>query len=171
MADDLKRQGDVVAPEGDDSIKRQKTAPLEGEEAEVKDEEHAGGASADFGEDILAWLTDLDDQTVRELMMNLFEPSPAPADDASSTPWSSRSCITINTGNEESCGSSYSDAPSVMASFDAAGIAGRAVTGGTRDTFVSWEEKSSPSYKMSEWGSLADDDGDGVLGRFLGEYL
>ncbi|KAK4765205.1 hypothetical protein SAY86_026295 [Trapa natans] len=160
MADEQKRQGDAVAAEGDNSIKRQKTVPSE----EKKDEEHACAGNAEVREDILAWLTDLDDKTVRELMMNLHDPPPAPADDARSTSLSSHSYTTANTGNEKSCGSSFSDAPSVMTSFDAAGIAGRSLMG-------EWEEKSSLSEKMSEWGTLADEDGDDVLGRFLGEIL
>ncbi|OWM66117.1 hypothetical protein CDL15_Pgr015544 [Punica granatum] len=109
-------------------------------------------------------------------MKNLFEPpypDPAVAGKVSFSddPWSPAqqpSYITINTGNEESCGSSFSDAPSVMASFDASGIAGgawgRQLTGDD-------EEKSAACYDMVEWGFLADDDGDDVLARFLGEDL
>lgn len=181
MADEWKKEGDVEAAEGEDStvatVKRQRTAPEE-EEKEENEEEHADGGKADVGDDILAWLTDLDEKAVHDLMINLLEPSPTPvagkvcfADNPRSMLQSSPSYITINTANEESCGSSFSDAPSVMASFDAGGIAVGAPPVGSQGTFVGSEEKSSPSGKMLEWGNLADDDGDDVLARFLGEDL
>lgn len=102
--------------------------------------EDGGDGGGDLGDDIMAWLS-MDDDTMTQLM-NLLDTSPPNADSATAAtttstrvkfidnPYeslvifqSSSSFVTIN-GNEESCGSSFSDSESsVMVSVDTVGIA------------------------------------------------
>ncbi|KDP33834.1 hypothetical protein JCGZ_07405 [Jatropha curcas] len=91
-------------------------------------------SSGDLGDDIVAWLS-MDDDTVNELMKFLDTDPDGVTTSCTNTkvkfiesPYSSplifqsSSYITIN-GNEESCGSSFSDwESSVMASVDMGGI-------------------------------------------------
>ncbi|KAJ9183819.1 hypothetical protein P3X46_007626 [Hevea brasiliensis] len=126
--------------------------------------------SGDLGEDILAWLS-MDDETIDELMKFLdTHPEGASATCTSTTrvkfienPYSSplifqssSSYITIN-GNEESCGSSFSDwESSVMASVDMGGILNVGKSCGI-DGFCEFFQAG----KGGAWGS--NEDGRGLM--------
>ncbi|KAJ9167954.1 hypothetical protein P3X46_019541 [Hevea brasiliensis] len=119
--------------------------------------------SGDLGEEIAAWLS-MDDDTVDELMKFLdTDPEGASTtcisanttkvkfiENPYSSPLifqSSSSYITIN-GNEESCGSSFSDwESSVMASVDIGGIVNAGKADGI-DGFCEWFQGG----KGSAWG-------------------
>ncbi|XP_019151075.1 PREDICTED: uncharacterized protein LOC109147871 [Ipomoea nil] len=135
----VKRQGS----EAGDAVKRPKMAAI----CDV-------GEAAEDGEDMMAWLT-LDDEAMTELSELLDSETSSQQqgcrvrfiEDPYSPPvifQSSAAYITIN-GNEESCGSSFSDLDSsMMASIDMGGVTG--VLGG-------WSKKE----KGCAWGPDADE--------------
>ncbi|KAJ8766939.1 hypothetical protein K2173_011757 [Erythroxylum novogranatense] len=116
----------------DESRKRE--APDAVNETTLKAPRTLAVTQADIGEDIVPWLS-VDDGTVGELMKFLDPSSDTESTTATRVKFienpysfsslifqSSSSYITIN-GNEESCGSSYSDSDSsVMASVDMGGM-------------------------------------------------
>ncbi|GAV77685.1 hypothetical protein CFOL_v3_21156 [Cephalotus follicularis] len=126
-----------------------------------------------FGEEILAWLS-VDDETVGELM-KLLETTTSTAANNHQTPTttaatrvkfindpyssllishSSSSYITIN-GNEETCGSSFSDSESsLMASVDMGGIV-KFVNGGLSSG--GWD----PNQSAASGGVLVEESGAG----------
>ncbi|XP_028774185.1 uncharacterized protein LOC114731210 [Neltuma alba] len=152
----------------------------------------AQGLSADDGavaEDVLAWLLMDDDGSGGELMNLLEQVEDAVAEPESAVgrvrfiddPYSSllvfqssSSYITIN-GNEESCGSSFSDSgTSVMASVDTNGLRRKLV-----DSVEALSKEKSASASRNdttrEEGAVIGCNefdcewDDGVLARFLGE--
>ena len=174
MEDTRKRHGyGDTAPEDTSDVKRTR------HEDEEEEEE----------EDILAWLSE-DEDTVSQLMELLDNAEKKSdnnntmakvrfIDDMYSAPFS---YVTIN-GNEETCGSSFSDLDSsVMASVDTRGLVG---IGSNVFGFKAEEHDSAcgPSDGVAREGSMAsggevvramngcDDLGwdDQVLARFLGE--
>ncbi|XP_056166894.1 uncharacterized protein LOC130138025 [Syzygium oleosum] len=208
MEEARKRQADGAADGGgggggDPDAKKPRPAEARAEP------QSGGGAGQDEDDDdcILAWLA-LDDDAVSELL-NLLEPAESPPcssspssaagggaafnfkvrfiDDPYASPvvfQSSSSFVTIN-GNEESCGSSFSESEStVMASIDTRGIGalrggcGDAEAGRDRGPEVggAWasgsEEGEAPrgcGVVLEGWDCLfgADADDDAVAG-FLG---
>nr|GMC96190.1 Protein SON like [Ipomoea batatas]GME20419.1 Protein SON like [Ipomoea batatas] len=117
----VKRQGSEAGDGGGDAVKRQKMAAI------------CDVSEAEDGEDMMAWLT-LDDEAMTELS-KLLDSETTPQqqgcrvrfiEDPYSPPviFQSSAYITIN-GNEESCGSSFSDLDSsMMASIDMGGVTG-----------------------------------------------
>lgn len=134
----VKRQGSEAGDS--DAVKRAKKAA-------VCDVGEAGD-----GEDMMAWLT-LDDEAMTEISKLLDSETPQQQgfrvrfiEDPYSPPviFQSSAYITIN-GNEESCGSSFSDLDSsMMASIDMGGVTG---------VFGGWSKKE----KDCAWGPDADE--------------
>ncbi|KAK9275229.1 hypothetical protein L1049_022491 [Liquidambar formosana] len=179
MEESRKRQGNDSA--GEVAVKRQRTP--------------ATSDDNDDDDDILAWLS-ADEDTMVELMNLLEEEITSPfkvkfIDDPYSSPLifqSSSLYVTIN-GNEESCGSSFSDSESsVMASIDMGGINKGGGGGGTEALLVGpaaedagawvdeeqvagyWAEDGEGAGKGSngcDWSDWDDDE----LARFLRDDL
>lgn len=161
MADSTKRDVSNVAP-GHVSVS-------------AKKQKHAGVDHAEYvGEDILAWLTDLDADSIAELM-SLLDPSTATAvkvrfaDNPYSSPliYHSSSFITIN-GNEETSGSSFSAAETLMASFDTRGISAWGIL---PECARGGDSESASSVGCGEDAASCSDLDDAMLARFLGEDI
>ncbi|XP_054820169.1 uncharacterized protein LOC129319200 [Prosopis cineraria] len=144
-------------------------------------------SSADDGavsvaDDVFAWLLMGDDGSGGELLNLLEDVKDTVVEPASTVggvrfiddPYSSllvfqssSSYITIN-GNEESCGSSFSDSgTSVMASVDTNGLRGKLV-GSVEELGRERSASASRNDTTREEGSVIEWD-DEVLARFLGE--
>ncbi|KAI3443637.1 hypothetical protein Pfo_000302 [Paulownia fortunei] len=139
-------------------------------------EEGSTGAAAVVSEatqeddsEVASWLI-VDDETALELskLLDLFETPPPPMkvrfiDDPYSSPvifQSSSAYVTIN-GNEESCGSSFSDSDSsVMASID---------VGGSRRCGGAWRFECAEARELWTEGSVGEADVDVELDGFLND--
>ncbi|XP_022965986.1 uncharacterized protein LOC111465706 [Cucurbita maxima] len=135
----------------------------------------AAAAVEDVGNDILAWIS-VEEETVGELMMLLDDAEKSRPmaekvkfiDDPYSSAMifqSSSSFVTIN-GNEESCGSSFSESDSsVMASVDMNGarIKLMEIDSATVEKWKLWKTEEASS--VSEGFSWDEDD----LARFIGD--
>ncbi|KDO57777.1 hypothetical protein CISIN_1g029127mg [Citrus sinensis] len=151
--------------------------------------EDGGDGGGDLGDDIMAWLS-MDDDTMSQLM-NLLDTSSPNADSATArttrvkfidNPYkslvifqSSSSYVTIN-GNEESCGSSFSDSESsVMVSVDTAGIVKSFPTRGSqRDCEVSAWSSNEEEKEVGGFGFFEGGGGeimDGCDGSDLDDYV
>lgn len=132
--------------------------------------------SGDLDEDILAWLS-MDDETVDELMKFLDTDSDGASSSFTNTtkvkfienPYSSplivqssSSYITIN-GNEESCGSSFSDwESSVMASVDMGGIVNATKSCGIDGFCDLFQVENEGAWGSNEARELLKAEGGGV---------
>ncbi|XP_031261060.1 uncharacterized protein LOC116119272 [Pistacia vera] len=161
MEQTRKREGDELNDVDDSSVKRPRPT-----------EEPGGG---DLGDDIMAWLSMEDDTVTVGDLVNFLDTKPLTRVKFIENPYTSplmfqsySSYVTIN-GNEETCGSSFSDSESsLMVSVDIRGIINVAV--GTRGSNgVVGEEEGGGFLKGDEMdGSDLDDY---VLARFMGEEV
>lgn len=148
------------------------------EDARTRDGSSATGVLG--GDDILAWLSAEDDNdTVSQLMELLDGEDDEDAAEKSSVrfvedPYASplvfqSSYVTIN-GNEESCGSSFSDSDSsVMVGIGR--LMGGGVAWGSSEGAARWSVEATQSQGSVDGSDVFDWDesDDEVLARFLGE--